>query len=84
MKNFIAKLQAAATIKAIDAKEGVKNFVTSEVSAKGTMEEGVNSYGVVVLGVIVIALAVIAYKAGFLNIFDGFQKGTTKRPADWV
>ena len=84
MKNFIANLQAKATIKALDAKEGVKNFVTSEVSAKGTMEEGVNSYGAVVLGVIVIAAAVVAYKLGFANILDFFQKGTTKRPADWV
>lgn len=84
MKKFIAKLQAKATMKALDAKEGVKKFVTSEVSASGVMQEGILLYGGIVLGVIVIALAVIAYKGGFANIFDFFQKGTTKRPADWV
>lgn len=83
LKEKMAALTAKIEMKKMDVQDQVKNFVTSEVSAKGTMEEGVNSYGAVVLGVIVLALAVIAYKTGFANILDQFQDGTTKRPTDW-
>ena len=83
LKEKLSAIVAKVEMKKMDVTEGVKNFVTSEVSAKGTMEEGVNSYGAVVLGVIVIALAVLAYKAGFANILDFFQDGTSKRPTDW-
>lgn len=84
MKTLFAKAQAKLTIKAMDAKEGVKNFITNEISAKGTTEEGTNTYGGLVIAIIAIALIVLTVKVVFPNIMDFFNKGTTKRPADWV
>lgn len=84
MKNVFAKLQAKATIKAMDAKEGVQNFLTSEASVKGTSEEGTNTYGGQVAALIFIALLVVGLKIVGPAIMDGWQKGTTKFPSSWV
>lgn len=83
LKEQVAALNAKIEMKKMDVQEQVENFINSEVSANGVMQEGILMYGGIVLGVIVIALAVIAYKSGFANIFDFFQDGTTKRPTDW-
>jgi len=83
MKEKMNALLVKVQMKKMDVQNSINEFVTSEVSAKGTMEEGVNSYGAVVLGVLVLIAAVTAYELIFGNIFDFFQDGTTKRPADW-
>ncbi|MDI3236418.1 hypothetical protein QK289_15495 [Exiguobacterium antarcticum] len=84
MKNALAKLQAKATIKAMDAKEGLENFITSEASVKGTSEEGTNTYGGQVGALIFIGLVVFTLKVVVPAVMDGWQKGTTKFPANWV
>lgn len=83
LNKTINAVMVKVQMKKMDLQEKVTDFVTSEVSAKGTMEEGVNAYGAVVLGLAVLIAAYVAYKLVFDNIFDFFQDGTTKRPADW-
>jgi len=77
------KISAKMQMKQMDMQEKVQGFIASQRSAKGTTEEGTNTYAAIVIGVIVLAISVPVMRTVFGNIMDFFQDGTTKTPANW-